>query len=127
MKKLQILAIALSLVAIITNGQDTSPSKIVAIGQIGVLISNDAPFVIVSASEKVYNDLWQAILADDTIGEAQMEMDGQIARVEPGTKAKVIGFGSGLTSKVRIMEGEQTGRAVWVSVDWIKPLSGGAQ
>lgn len=87
------------------------------VGDDGILVSTTHT-IDVAISEKANSDLNDAAAAKDQIGYEKVLLANRAYPVPTGTKAKVIGFGSGLlgisTLHIRLMSGSHLGDDGWV-------------
>lgn len=79
----------------------------------------DSGTVLVAADEAAYKRFLTLAVADDTLGIADMVMQGQAFLVPNGTKVKVIDSGFA-RREVRILEGEHFGRSGWVAYEFLR-------
>jgi hypothetical protein len=84
------------------------------IGENGEIHSTgDAGEVLTAVDRAADDEMNSAIGANDTMGLQQMVAAGKVLQVKNGTKVLVIDLTSDET-RVRILEGEYAGQAVWV-------------
>lgn len=74
----------------------------------------------VAVDEETLVEMSKAIVAKDEAGFDELKLARRIFPVMNGTKALMIDRGSFGARRVRILEGEDKGRAVWVYDSWVK-------
>jgi hypothetical protein len=97
---------------------DAAREKAPTAPQVDVLHVPGQPKVLLGVTERAENRLTQLAVAGDTLGMAQMTLDGDAFIVEDGTQVLVIRPGI-LISEVRILEGDEAGRSGWVPAEWV--------
>lgn len=105
-----------------TDNSNTMASSSINIGDDGVLRNGDNQ-VPVAASEQAQSDLTNAAVAKDEVGYEQIFLRGDAFMVPAGTKAKLIGYGSGLLGAavyhIRIEGGDHDTEDGWVPMEWL--------
>jgi hypothetical protein len=88
-------------------------------GRLDAGVNGDVPAF---SSQDAMNKFWQAITRKDVYGIVDLMADKRMVQVPTGTRVLVIDGGGFLMSdrKVRILEGDYTGQAAWVPVEWVK-------
>jgi hypothetical protein len=99
-----------------SDGSSTTQQPVVESVKVGenahLTISGDNP-VLVAINKEYYDEMFRLITVRDTLGIAQMSLDGKVLLVDKGTSIKVIGT-SMASSEVRINEGKYIGKSGWV-------------
>ncbi|MFZ2189364.1 MAG: hypothetical protein WA057_02300 [Candidatus Magasanikiibacteriota bacterium] len=91
----------------------------VGVGQEGFLRTSDTGAdVLLATSEKSFDDLINASVAKDTIGMAQIVLNGNAFYIPYNTKVLVI-ESSFAKRKVRILEGEKVGETGWIPYEFV--------
>lgn len=117
MKKILMLAMALGLV-VSGCGVETSSTG-VPVGQSGILTRNTGTTSPVAMTEEIMDTFLKSWRIGDSYGNTNLIMSGTVFLVDHGTKVLVIDSHS-FTRKIRILEGEHTGKAGWVPYEWVK-------
>ncbi|MCZ7571112.1 MAG: pentapeptide repeat-containing protein [Ardenticatenaceae bacterium] len=76
----------------------------------------------VARDRQAYEEYGDAAVRDDTYGLRELIATGRIFPVPNGTRVLILDHGGFLYSatKVRILEGEHTGRSGWVPSEWVR-------
>ncbi len=96
-----------------------SSSSNVTLGQNGYLRLPSSGDATVFTTEQALTDYTKAAVENDTTGMAQIIQDGEGYFVPQGTKVLLIDYGGIGQGKVRLLEGDHSGEAVWVPTDFI--------
>jgi hypothetical protein len=75
--------------------------------------------IFLPADDATWNEYQKAVAAMDEMGVARLALAGRGTTVRNGTRAKLIERGW-MTFRVRITEGETTGRAGWIDKEFVK-------
>lgn len=99
----------------------TRPS--LSVGDEGIINNNDEinnceGTVALTMTEEAQDEFTKTSIAKDSAGFAEMILEGKIFIVDNCTKAKVIDS-SMFKRRVRILEGEQAGKAGWLPYEFI--------
>ena len=114
MKKIAIsLGILLIVVFTLTGCGETSPS--VGVGSEATICAPDIETVYLAVDK----DSFDACVAEDYIGMAQLEMLGKVFAVPNGTRVLVIDSDFACR-EVRILEGDSFGISGWLSYEWLE-------
>jgi hypothetical protein len=98
-------------------GSDSSTEDEIKAGSEAYLYQgSDTAFVAID--EESLSAFEEALQAKDKIGFAELIQSGRVLHVPANTKVLILD--AGLAVKVRILEGEYTGKAVWTDSAWIK-------
>lgn len=113
-------AVGSCVVCIMLPSNSESPaSEPTDIGQTAFVWVADDPEVLIAVDEQSYEALGKAFLAEDWLGIQQLLMQNSIFSVPRNTKVLVIDSGFG-KRKVRILEGEYSGQAGWITMEFLK-------
>ena len=108
------------MVCVMQPGSSESPtSEPTDIGQTAFVWVADDPEVLIAVDEESYEALGKAFLAKDWVGIQQLSTQNSIFSVPRNTKVLVIDSGFG-KRKVRILEGEYSGQAGWITMEFLK-------
>ena len=95
----------------------SSASERVGVGEEGD-VKSSANKTVIATSEASFDALIKASVANDTMGIAQLVLDGRAFAVENGTKVLVIDRTTG-ARQVRILEGELIGETGWLPMEFV--------
>lgn len=99
-----------------SDGSSTTQQPVVESVKVGenahLTISGDNP-VLVAINKSYYDEMMKLVAVRDTMGIAQMSLDGKVLLVDKNTAVKVIDA-SYFSSEVRINEGKYIGKSGWV-------------
>ena len=99
-----------------SDGSSTTQQPVVESVKVGenahLTIAGDNP-VLVAINKSYYDEMMKLVAVRDTMGIAQMSLDGKVLLVDKNTAVKVIDA-SYFSSEVRINEGKYIGQAGWV-------------
>ena len=100
-----------------------STSGDVLIGEKGRLNDGGTGWIPVCVSKEALDKMTDAAAAHDNQGAENLIASGEVFMVPENTKILEIDEGGFLASvrKVRILDGNWKGRAVWVPYEWVKP------
>ena len=88
------------------------------LGEDGFLRSTDGGALPVALDEEAWQAMWDAVVAGDDYGMAELVATGRVLAVESGTRVRVIDTGL-FRNKIRVLEGEHTGRGGWVAYEFV--------
>ena len=103
-----------------TTQATTPKQERVGVGDEGYVKSSSgtANKTLIATSEANFDALVKASVANDTIGIAQLVLEGRLFAVEDGTKVLVIDSTVG-ARQVRILEGELFGETGWLPMEFV--------
>lgn len=106
----------------IGNKTNTAPTKNISyntpsLGEKGI-IKIDAKQWFLAIDENAYKEMEKSIWANDTLGLLDLTAKGKLFYVSNGIKVQVIEIGLE-RQKVRVLEGEQFGKAGWINYKFI--------
>lgn len=123
-----IICFIIFMVVLFSNGGGTSVNnqtnpviEKAGIGDKGLLMSNNEEMAI-AITKEYFNELIKYSVAKDTMGIAEMALEGKIFFVKNNTKALVIDRDFA-ARQVRILEGEMFGKTGWVPYEFIQKLN----
>lgn len=76
--------------------------------------------IYMAASKAAYDELIEAIVADDDYGRNLLILSGQAFLVHSGTKVRVLDLSIFGSTKVRIVNGKHAGRLAWTEISFLK-------
>lgn len=91
----------------------------IGIGEEGRLYIDGSSPIGVSVDKESLNELISSIIIHDSSGIQNLILKGKVFIVEEDTRILVIDRGF-TSTKVRILEGGNTGMAGWVPSEWVK-------
>lgn len=89
-----------------------------SLGEEGRLYNEGSDAIMVVGDEEAFEELINAVAANDYSGFLESTLAGRVFYVRNNTKVLVIDVGR-YGTKVRILEGENTGMAGWVPDEWV--------
>lgn len=107
-----VVAVVLALVCV-----PSEPTELVSVGDTAVL-SVESEAVLLAVTEESFDELVEASVAKDYLGMAELMAIGAVFEVPNHTKVLVIDRAFG-KKKVRILEGDEFGRAGWVPYEFL--------
>lgn len=84
----------------------------------------DADAVLTGIDRDSYDELFKDIAAHDLVGVQQLITAGKVLQVMKGTKVLVIDV-SLASTRVRILDGEYSGKVVWVPFEMVMKTGAG--
>lgn len=109
------LLVVVSWTACSVGSDSTTKNGIEAGSEAYLYQGSDTAFVAID--ERSLSALEEALSAHDKTGFAELLQSGRVLHVPANTKVLVLA--TGLAVKVRILEGEYAGKAVWTDLAWI--------
>ena len=76
--------------------------------------------IYMATSEAAYDELIEAIVADDDYGRNLLILSGRAFSVRSGTKVRVLDLSIFGSTKVRIVDGKHSGRLAWTEISFLK-------
>lgn len=77
--------------------------------------------IILAVEKDDHDELLKALIAEDWQGVYEFLVSGKGFSVDGGTQALIID-NSWTVTRVRILEGDQKGKAGWLATEWVRPL-----
>lgn len=111
--------IACVLLAACSTDSTTNTAPEIGLGS-EVAIHGGKTATFVAVDEETLSEMAKAIVAKDETGFDELKLSGRIFPVWNGTKALMIDRGSFGARRVRILEGDDKGRAAWVYESWVR-------
>jgi hypothetical protein len=92
---------------------------VLEVGAEGRLVAGSASHVLVAADEKAFDELTEAVVANDTYGLAELTLSGRVVLVPRDTRVLALDLHWTGRTKVRILDGEYAGASGWVASEFV--------